>query len=138
MPRDATRERRPSRRFLIRIDGEIDLAAGGGCRLPSGDQILNLDRVILFLVVFGAHRFHRCGRSFGSTLIWAHTGVGPVVRPIQDHVANLEKLLQDSELLHLYFDVSWDEVPTYRPARRQRKSRPLCWNVIPTISFWHR
>jgi predicted TIM-barrel fold metal-dependent hydrolase len=52
-------------------------------------------------------------RHPNTTLIWAHTGVGRVVRPIHDHVANLEKLLQDPELPHLYFDISWDEVAKY-------------------------
>jgi predicted TIM-barrel fold metal-dependent hydrolase len=52
-------------------------------------------------------------RHPNTTLIWAHTGVGRVVRPIQDHAANLEKLLQDPELAHLHFDISWDEVAKY-------------------------
>ena len=52
-------------------------------------------------------------RHPNTTLIWAHTGVGRAVRPIQDHAANLGKLLQDPELPHLYFDISWDEVAKY-------------------------
>lgn len=52
-------------------------------------------------------------RHPNTTLIWAHTGVGRVVRPIRDHAAHLEKLLQDPELAHLYFDISWDEVAKY-------------------------
>jgi hypothetical protein len=48
-----------------------------------------------------------------TTIIWAHTGVGRVVRPIKDHAAHLEELLQDPELPHLYFDLSWDEVAKY-------------------------
>jgi hypothetical protein len=52
-------------------------------------------------------------RHPNTTLIWAHTGVGRVVRPIQDHAANLEKLLRDPDLQHLYFDISWDEVAKY-------------------------
>jgi Amidohydrolase len=52
-------------------------------------------------------------RHPNATIIWAHTGVGRVVRPIQNHAANLEKLLQDSDLSHLYFDISWDEVAKY-------------------------
>jgi hypothetical protein len=52
-------------------------------------------------------------RHPNTTLIWAHTGVGRVVRPIKDHAAHLEKLLQDPELPHLYFDISWDEVAKY-------------------------
>jgi hypothetical protein len=52
-------------------------------------------------------------RHPNATIIWAHTGVGRVVRPIQNHAANIEKLLQDSDLSHLYFDISWDEVAKY-------------------------
>jgi hypothetical protein len=52
-------------------------------------------------------------RHGNATIIWAHTGVGRVVRPIQNHAANLEKLLQDPDLSHLYFDISWDEVGKY-------------------------
>jgi hypothetical protein len=49
-------------------------------------------------------------RHPNTTIIWAHTGVGRVVRPIQEHAAHLENLLQDAALPHLYFDISWDEV----------------------------
>jgi hypothetical protein len=52
-------------------------------------------------------------RHRDATIIWAHTGVGRVVRPIQNHAANLAKLLQDPELSRLYFDISWDEVAKY-------------------------
>jgi Amidohydrolase len=48
-----------------------------------------------------------------TTVIWAHTGVGRVVRPIQNHAANLEKLLADPALPNLYFDISWDETAKY-------------------------
>jgi hypothetical protein len=51
-----------------------------------------------------------------TTLIWAHTGVGRVVRPIHDHAANLAKLLQDPGLPNFYFDISWDEVAKYAVA----------------------
>jgi predicted TIM-barrel fold metal-dependent hydrolase len=52
-------------------------------------------------------------RHPNTTVIWAHIGVGRVVRPIQAHAAHLEKLLQDPGLPHLYFDISWDEVAKY-------------------------
>lgn len=52
-------------------------------------------------------------RHPNTTIIWAHTGVGRVVRPIQNHTANLEELLQNQELPRLYFDISWDEVAKY-------------------------
>jgi hypothetical protein len=58
-------------------------------------------------------------RHPNTTLIWAHTGVGRVVRPIQDHAAHLEKLLKDPDLPNLYFDISWDEVAKWVVASSQ-------------------
>jgi predicted TIM-barrel fold metal-dependent hydrolase len=52
-------------------------------------------------------------RHPNTTIIWAHTGVGRVVRPVKGHVAMLESLLGDPALGHLYFDLSWDEVAKY-------------------------
>ncbi len=48
-----------------------------------------------------------------TTLIWAHTGVGRVVRPINNHALMLENILQDPEMKHVMFDISWDEVAKY-------------------------
>jgi Amidohydrolase len=48
-----------------------------------------------------------------TTIIWAHTGVGRVVRPATQHVAMLSSLLSDPRLSNLYFDISWDEVAKY-------------------------
>jgi hypothetical protein len=52
-------------------------------------------------------------RHPNTTIIWAHTGVGRVVRPVVGHVAMLESLLNDPRLSSLYFDISWDEVAKY-------------------------
>jgi hypothetical protein len=52
-------------------------------------------------------------RHPGTSIIWAHTGVGRVVRPVTHHVQMLESLLRDPQLKHLYFDLSWDEVAKY-------------------------
>jgi hypothetical protein len=35
-----------------------------------------------------------------ATIIWAHTGMGRVVRPIKDHAANLEEILRDPNYRH--------------------------------------
>jgi hypothetical protein len=48
-----------------------------------------------------------------TTIIWAHTGMGRVVRPIRNHAANLADILQDPEFNHVNFDISWDEVAKY-------------------------
>ena len=52
-------------------------------------------------------------RHRNTVTIWAHTGLGRVVRPIQDHAANLEGLLRSPDLPNLYFDISWDETAKY-------------------------
>jgi amidohydrolase family protein len=46
-----------------------------------------------------------------TTIIWAHTGMGRIVRPVKDHAAILESLLKEFD--NLYFDISWDEVAKY-------------------------
>jgi predicted TIM-barrel fold metal-dependent hydrolase len=48
-----------------------------------------------------------------TTIIWAHTGMGRVVRPIKNHAANIAEILGDPEFSHVYFDISWDEVAKY-------------------------
>jgi len=48
-----------------------------------------------------------------TTIIWAHTGLGRVVRPITNHAAHLAEILQDPGFSHVYFDISWDEVAKY-------------------------
>jgi hypothetical protein len=52
-------------------------------------------------------------RHPGTTIIWAHTGVGRVVRPIAGHAAMLAGILGDPGLSHVMFDLSWDEVAKY-------------------------
>lgn len=48
-----------------------------------------------------------------TTIIWAHTGMGRVVRPIQNHAATLAKIMADPQFSNVYFDISWDEVAKY-------------------------
>jgi hypothetical protein len=48
-----------------------------------------------------------------TTIIWAHTGMGRVVRPIRNHAATLAKILADPQFSNVYFDISWDEVAKY-------------------------
>ena len=47
------------------------------------------------------------------SIIWAHCGVGRVVRPVQRHIALLESLVSDPTMRNVYFDISWDEVAKY-------------------------
>jgi predicted TIM-barrel fold metal-dependent hydrolase len=60
-----------------------------------------------------------------TTIIWAHTGLGRVVRPNQPQAASgaaersprhreiIEAILEDPGLRHVHFDLSWDEVAKY-------------------------
>jgi hypothetical protein len=60
-----------------------------------------------------------------TTIIWAHTGLGRVVRPTQvsasddqaerppNHLEIVEAMIEDPTLRHVYFDISWDEVAKY-------------------------
>jgi len=61
-----------------------------------------------------------------TTIIWAHTGLGRIVAPVQTtpsgvpvaersltHLDIMDKLLDDPTLAHVYLDISWDEVAKY-------------------------
>jgi predicted TIM-barrel fold metal-dependent hydrolase len=48
-----------------------------------------------------------------TTIIWAHMGMGRVVRPVTQHAAVIEMILKDPQFSHVYFDISWDEVAKY-------------------------
>jgi predicted TIM-barrel fold metal-dependent hydrolase len=48
-----------------------------------------------------------------TTLIWAHTGLGRVVRPFGAHAELIEEILKDPTFKNVYFDISWDEVAKY-------------------------
>jgi predicted TIM-barrel fold metal-dependent hydrolase len=58
-----------------------------------------------------------------AAIIWAHTGLGRIVRPVQvsagaaerppTHLEILAGMLADPALAHVVFDISWDEVAKY-------------------------
>ncbi len=48
-----------------------------------------------------------------ATIIWAHIGVGRIVRPVKDQAAIVQDIINDPDLSHVYFDISWDEVAKY-------------------------
>jgi hypothetical protein len=52
-------------------------------------------------------------RHKGTSIIWAHAGLGRVVRPVEDQVKILKRALADPELAHVSIDISWDEVAKY-------------------------
>ncbi|AMY11097.1 putative metal-dependent hydrolase of the TIM-barrel fold protein [Luteitalea pratensis] len=48
-----------------------------------------------------------------TTVIWAHGGLGRIVRPVEDEVGLLDRALSNPALKHLHVDLSWDEVAKY-------------------------
>ena len=48
-----------------------------------------------------------------TSIIWAHGGLGRIVRPLQDQVALLDRALADPALAHVHIDISWDETAKY-------------------------
>jgi hypothetical protein len=63
-----------------------------------------------------------------TTIIWAHTGLGRVIRPVAiqasagatersvTHIDLVTRILSDPRLEHVHFDISWDEVAKYATA----------------------
>jgi len=64
-------------------------------------------------------------RHPGTTIIWAHMGLGRIVHPVgygstgpgndryPNQVEIVSEILQDPAFSHVYFDISWDEVAKY-------------------------
>jgi predicted TIM-barrel fold metal-dependent hydrolase len=52
-------------------------------------------------------------RHPNTTIIWAHIGVGRIIRPVKEQGALVEDIINDPQLSHVYFDISWDEVAKY-------------------------
>jgi hypothetical protein len=63
-------------------------------------------------------------RHPGTTIIWAHMGLGRVVHPVglssspsgersSIHIEIVDEILSDPSMSHVYFDISWDEVAKY-------------------------
>jgi hypothetical protein len=48
-----------------------------------------------------------------TKIIWAHVGLGRVVRPVKDQLAIMDKALGDPSLSHVNIDISWDETAKY-------------------------
>jgi hypothetical protein len=52
-------------------------------------------------------------RHTDAVIIWAHCGVGRIVQPIKNQVVFMEEMLEDPNLSHVNFDLSWDELAKY-------------------------
>jgi hypothetical protein len=48
-----------------------------------------------------------------TTIIWAHAGLGRVVRPVAQQIALVERLLSNPALSRVYIDLSWSETAKY-------------------------
>jgi predicted TIM-barrel fold metal-dependent hydrolase len=67
-------------------------------------------------------------RHPNTTIVWAHIGVGRVVRPLELQVDIVEKICADPAFSHVYMDISWDEVAKYitaSPAATRRAAKML-------------
>jgi hypothetical protein len=61
-------------------------------------------------------------RHPNTNIIWAHTGMGRVVRPIKNHAAQLAEILADPQFSHVYFDISTRWLSTWFRVQRQLAS----------------
>jgi predicted TIM-barrel fold metal-dependent hydrolase len=52
-------------------------------------------------------------RHPGTSIIWAHIGLGRVVHPVKDQLGMMERALDNPALKHMHLDISWDEVAKY-------------------------
>lgn len=48
-----------------------------------------------------------------TPIIWAHIGLGRIVRPLEGQADIVDRALSNPDLKHLYFDISWDETAKY-------------------------
>jgi hypothetical protein len=48
-----------------------------------------------------------------TTVIWAHAGLGRIVRPVKDQLGIMDRALANPALKHLNIDISWDETAKY-------------------------
>jgi hypothetical protein len=75
-------------------------------------------------------------RHAGTTIIWAHIGLGRVVHPVQAQATEeasferspayqeiVEQMVNDRTLNHVYYDISWDEVAKYAIANADVEKR---------------
>lgn len=58
-----------------------------------------------------------------TTIIWAHVGLGRVVNPIERQSEIIEDALENHDLDHVYFDISWDKVANYAVESEEASQR---------------
>jgi Amidohydrolase len=72
-------------------------------------------------------------RHRNASIIWAHVGLGRIVHPVRSsaeaaersttQLEIVEEIVADSELSHVNFDISWDEVAKYAIASKESIAR---------------
>jgi len=92
---------------IFEFAGEVGLPAVFHCDVDMPFPLPNQDP---YLVTRLKELFRR---HPDTTIIWAHVGLGRVVRPVENQLAMLERALASPELKHVYFDISWDETAKY-------------------------
>ena len=81
-------------------------------------------------------------RHPNASIIWAHTGLGRIVRPVQVsaeaaertpmHVEIIAGILKDPAMRHVNFDISWDEVAKYAVSSPEVSARVVAlFNEYP-------
>jgi len=68
----------------------------------SGQENWDIEQI---KALFARHR--------NTPIIWAHCGVGRIVRPVKDQMAMLDKALANPQSGNIYIDISWSEVAKY-------------------------
>jgi len=68
----------------------------------SGQENWDIEQI---KALFARHR--------NTPIIWAHCGVGRIVRPVKDQMAMLDKALANPQSGNIYIDISWTEVAKY-------------------------
>lgn len=62
-------------------------------------------------------------RHPNTTFIWAHIGLGRVIRPFENMRDLVAQMLDDPTLRHVHFDLSWSETAKYLLARPDAPER---------------
>ena len=58
-----------------------------------------------------------------TPIIWAHIGLGRIVRPLVGQADIIDRALANPDLKHLYIDISWDETAKYITSSEQTVQR---------------
>jgi len=118
--------------FSIHKEFVSSKVAGGNATLndPALDRILDFAGNVGLVVILHndadvpfpkpnqePYQLKQLGELFrrhpATTIIWAHAGLGRIVRPVKEQLAIMDRALGDPSLNHVYIDISWDETAKY-------------------------